>query len=79
MGRADHHERIPRIPLLAVIPDGDAAKDDVQPVNLQILDIPAAPQTKQVDSAVLTEPLRSKYLVPYAAGKAHICWTTHRT
>ncbi|WP_329115674.1 aliphatic sulfonate ABC transporter substrate-binding protein [Streptomyces sp. NBC_01465] len=58
--------------VLKALKNAGLKKDDVQLVNLQILDIPAALQTKQVDAAVLTEPLRSKYLVPYAAKGAHL-------
>ncbi|MFF2041458.1 ABC transporter substrate-binding protein [Kitasatospora sp. NPDC058170] len=44
---------------------------DVTLVNLQVLDIPAALQSGQIDAAALTEPLASKYLLPNAERGAH--------
>ncbi|MEE1825028.1 ABC transporter substrate-binding protein [Streptomyces sp. BE20] len=44
---------------------------DVTLVNLQVLDIPAALQSGQIDAAALTEPLASKYLLPNAEKGAH--------
>ncbi|MFB6892056.1 ABC transporter substrate-binding protein [Kitasatospora sp. NPDC056327] len=44
---------------------------DVTLVNLQVLDIPAALQSGQIDAAALTEPLASKYLLPNADKGAH--------
>ncbi|MFD7262357.1 ABC transporter substrate-binding protein [Streptomyces sp. NPDC059874] len=57
--------------VLNALKRGGLKTTDVTLVNLQVLDIPAALQSGQVDAAALTEPLASKYLLPNAAKGAH--------